>query len=219
MSMQITVDPAKLTQKQREFIAEFFLGYPEGTHVETFTATTEAIEKMSPESAFGQSKPQCDQKELTDTSVIGGVELDSKGFPWDGRIHAESKAKVTDGTWRKRRGLDASILAKVEVELKTVMAAPTPTQDAPSPPTEEMPPVMASLVHTPDAPSATDPRDMYVKLIGRSSAAMNAGKITQDEIAAICNKYGAPSLPMVVNRLDLLPQIVADVDALIARIK
>ena len=33
-----------------------------------------------------------------------GVELDSAGQPWDEKLHASSKAKVADGTWRKKRG-------------------------------------------------------------------------------------------------------------------
>lgn len=31
------------------------------------------------------------------------VELDAKGQPWDPELHAASKAKVKDGTWRQRR--------------------------------------------------------------------------------------------------------------------
>ena len=31
------------------------------------------------------------------------VELDAKGQPWDPELHAASKAKVKDGTWRMRR--------------------------------------------------------------------------------------------------------------------
>ena len=65
-----------------------------------------------------------------------GVELDSKGLPWDGRIHAESKGKIADGTWRNKRNLDAALKAQVEAELRQVMsAAPIPPAPgvAPSP--------------------------------------------------------------------------------------
>ena len=34
----------------------------------------------------------------------GAEELDSAGHAWNADIHASSKAKVADGTWRKRRG-------------------------------------------------------------------------------------------------------------------
>lgn len=34
------------------------------------------------------------------------VELDSSGVAWDERLHASSKARNTNGTWRARRGVD-----------------------------------------------------------------------------------------------------------------
>ena len=32
------------------------------------------------------------------------VELDSEGQPWNAELHASTKAKIADGTWRKKRG-------------------------------------------------------------------------------------------------------------------
>lgn len=47
-----------------------------------------------------------------------GIALDVKGYPWDGRIHASSRAKVSDGTWRYKRGSTDDAIAKVELELR-----------------------------------------------------------------------------------------------------
>lgn len=55
-----------------------------------------------------------------------GVTLDKNGLPWDARIHAESKAIIADGTWRKKRGVDAALVTQVEAELRTLMAVPSP---------------------------------------------------------------------------------------------
>lgn len=44
-------------------------------------------------------------------------EVDSRGFPWDERIHASSKAINADGTWRNKRGVDSDLLHTVEAEL------------------------------------------------------------------------------------------------------
>lgn len=54
-----------------------------------------------------------------------GVELDKHGLPWDNRIHAETKAKIADGSWRKKRGVDPALVAQVEAELRQVMGAPS----------------------------------------------------------------------------------------------
>ena len=56
-----------------------------------------------------------------------GIEVDSAGMPWDYRIHASSRAKVADGTWRQRRNLDPNVLAQVQAEMLQVMGLPIPT--------------------------------------------------------------------------------------------
>jgi len=50
-------------------------------------------------------------------------ELDSRGFPWDARIHGRTKAKIGDGTWRYRRGSTDEEIAMVEAELRQTMGA------------------------------------------------------------------------------------------------
>ena len=70
------------------------------------------------------------------SSPPAGVELDAKGLPWDGRIHAGTAAKpikVGDGSWRKRRGVDDATVAAVEAQLRQVMAAPAPNAPAAAP--------------------------------------------------------------------------------------
>lgn len=51
-------------------------------------------------------------------------ETDADGLPWDERIHSSGKALNTDGTWRKKRGVEASEVAAVEAELKGESPAP-----------------------------------------------------------------------------------------------
>lgn len=68
--------------------------------------------------------------------------VDSKGTPWDARIHSESHATVADGSWRKRRGVDEATFASVMAELS----------DAPPPP-----PVEQSVPNAPPAPTADVP--------------------------------------------------------------
>lgn len=54
------------------------------------------------------------------------AELDSAGLPWDKRIHASSRNKLQDGTWRMMRGVDKAVVESVEAELRAVQAIPVP---------------------------------------------------------------------------------------------
>lgn len=58
-----------------------------------------------------------------------GVDVDKDGIPWDARIHAESKAKNADGSWRAKRKVDPAFVASVTAELRAVMAVPAPAVD------------------------------------------------------------------------------------------
>lgn len=52
---------------------------------------------------------------------------DKNGLPWDERIHAGTKALNTDGTWKKRRGVDDATVAAVTAELTSAAPQPEPT--------------------------------------------------------------------------------------------
>lgn len=173
-------------------------------------------------------------------SSVAGVDLDAKGMPWDNRIHAESKGKIADGTWRKKRNLDPTVLATVEAELRQLMGAPaaplapTTAPIAPTPPLAPAAPVTANLptasvsqpVAAPLPPAAPnvapagevpqDARQQFVGLVGRASAAIQAGKVSQAEVNQICADSGIPALPLLANRLDLVATVASRIDALIA---
>ena len=150
----------------------------------------------------------------------GGVELDKHGLPWDGRIHAESKTKITDGSWRKKRNVDPALVATVEAELRQVMgAAPAPLAQGVAPaPTPAPVPVAGAAPSMPAAPGEVpaDARQQFVGLVGRASAAIQGQKVTQAEVTQICADAGVPALPLLANRLDLVAQVAANIDALIA---
>ncbi len=304
MPITVSVDPAGMTQQQRQAVADFILSYPASScsgKGECHTAAVAEIhvhpeiERLAheqastlPVAAFGEPDPAVaafgtptplalgataapstaaaaplptvPAVTLAPTSTpamsapippappaapsapiaapqtgspAAGVELDKHGLPWDARIHAESRAKVADGSWRMRRNLDPAVRATVEAELRQVMgAAPasplaaqpaatvtTPTAGsassaatAPVPPITPPPP--SPLAQT--AAPGVDLRQQFVSLVGRASAAIQAKKVTQAEITQCCAEAGVPALPLLANRLDLVPQVAANVDALIA---
>ena len=247
--MQITIEPNKMSQEQREYVAGVILNYPihaDTTHRQRFEVEVDtkqavgAIKDLQnaigdlpdPEAAFGGVKVG----DTVTTNVPGAppistivavannaIELDKNGFPWDTRIHSSNKAKIADGTWRKRRGIADATVAQVEAELRAVMGAPA-AQVVPPPPPEAnaMPPIPADLVRapTPPAPATVgatpgDNRGLYVGLVGRTAAALHQKKITQEQVTECCVKYGVPALPLLSNRLDLVPQIAAEIDAIL----
>jgi hypothetical protein len=140
------------------------------------------------------------------------VTLDKVGFPWDERIHASTKTFNADGTWRKKRGVDATTISTVEAELKLLMAIPSP---APAQ-VAVIPPPPGSPTAPPAAPDQADLRSQFVALVGRASAALTAGKLTQAEMASACASVGVDSLPKLGIRLDLVPRAAVEIDRLIA---
>lgn len=58
---------------------------------------------------------------------VNTAELDSNGMPHDNRIHAATKTKNKDGSWRNLRGVDPELVKVVEAELRAIMAAPVVT--------------------------------------------------------------------------------------------
>jgi hypothetical protein len=159
--------------------------------------------------------------------------LDADGFPWDDRIHASSKAKNADGTWRQRRNLDPAIREQVEEELKDKgfgMKAPVPVAPPapPAPPVEvaaaapvpPAPPVeVAATAPVPPAPPVeappappveTAPNLTFPELMIRITTAVSLNKIQMSEIPAILTGLGvAGGLPGLVSAPEMIPVVAA----------
>ena len=209
--MQITVDPTKLTSEQREAVAEFILEFPdasvplrEPTPAQAFAPLSNGV-ASAPQSPLVQA-PAVVTAPLPMPALSAPVmgmttaQVDSSGLPWDARIHSESRATVADGSWRKKRNLDPAVLSAVETQLRTVIAAPAPAAPAPAAP----------------APAVlNNGQAAFVALVGRASAAIQAGKLRQDEVDVVCQGFGIPSYPMLATRLDLVDAVAARVDEII----
>ncbi len=205
----------------------------------TSTATANVPVPPAPNTAPAAPAPTA---HATPSTPASGVEVDKHGLPWDGRIHAGTKRKNADGSWTAKRGVDPALVAQVEAELRQVMGAPAAAPLAQAAPTAPIPAPQAATVTTPTAGVASsavavpappapapaapvapapaapsgDARQQFVGLVGRASAAIQAGKMTQAEVNQCCADAGVPALPLLANRLDLVPQVAAHVDALIA---
>ena len=90
--------------------------------------------------------------------------VDSKGTPWDARIHSERKAINADKTWRKRRGVSDETFNAVMTELHAdddAAPPPPPADDTVplAPADEQVPAPPAPTAETPSepAPAASAP--------------------------------------------------------------
>lgn len=89
-------------------------------------------EEYVDESEIGQSlksSTQAIERDLASSGrpapVVNMNELDSEGIPWDSRIHASSKAKVANGTWRIKRGVEDVDADKVKAEYRGSLQQPS----------------------------------------------------------------------------------------------
>lgn len=82
--------------------------------------------------------------------------LDSKGTPWDVRIHSSSKATNADGTWRRGRNVALEDFNRVMAEIAPHVApVPVPAAPVPVPPVPAPAPATAvATVPVPPVPVA-----------------------------------------------------------------
>jgi len=80
----------------------------------------EAFGEPQPVSAEPQSSDENDEGDDNTPQPAGA--LDSRGFPWDERIHSKTGsgggALNKDGTWRGKRGVSNDLVKTVETELR-----------------------------------------------------------------------------------------------------
>jgi len=127
------------------------------------------------------------------------VELDIQGMPWDLRIHARTKTKMKDGSWKKLRGIGPDVVKRVEAELKTVQNIPAPP---PSVPVPAAPVTAAAVIPAAIAvPGFSDLMTLVTKSI-------TEGKLKRDQVVEVLKPFGIASLPLVSTRLDLIPAIM-----------
>lgn len=170
-------------------------------------------------------------------SLVTPSNLDKNGLPWDDRIHASSKAKTQDGSWRTKRGVDAGLLAAVQAELRGVMGLPTiPTgipggldkvhnvriETTPFPPPPAVPAAAAvpsitssPVVSAPTVAPAVSPVP-FISLVSFAGAKSLEGKLSDAEIEAACKAVGVNSLTLMTNRHDLCPYVEASLRQLVA---
>ena len=141
---------------------------------------------------------------VTTPGPLPTTELDIKGIPWDGRIHASSKNKVADGSWRLKRGVDPEVVKQITEQIKQTMAAPAPVAGA-------APSGLAAQPWPFADPAAgggdTPPPINFAWLMGILPIKITAGELTPKMVTEACNVFGVPTLPDLAAREDLVPSV------------
>lgn len=126
------------------------------------------------------------------------VDVDARGMPWDARIHASSRAKLAKtNNWKNKRGVDATLLAKVEAELMVVkphaiMSEPL-VDTTYVPPTNLVvpPPPTTDAVVPPPPPPADTGEITFITLSELIGALTKAKKIGPTTLTDLLKPYGA----------------------------
>lgn len=112
---------------------------------------------------------------------INPADVDSAGQLWDARIHASSRAKNKDGTWRARRNVE------------TAEAPSTPTPPAPPPP---------------QAFATADPTT-FSELMTRFTVAVSAGKMPPTAPQEAIQANGLTSIIQLQQQPEYIPLVWA----------
>jgi hypothetical protein len=149
--------------------------------------------------------------------------LDSAGFPWDNRIHSSSHSQNSNGTWRALRGVLPQVVAEVEAELRQKHGIMSKADKQAPPPPAAPVPIAASVVQNapptgPIVSAAVPPSDItFPAFVAKLSAAIQNNKLTEAEFTQTCAFAGVGNLTLLGQRLDLLPEVNAQIDKIIER--
>ncbi len=121
-------------------------------------------------------------------ALAPSVETDAAGLPWDARIHAGTKTKNKDQTWKKKPGVDPTTVTQVEAQLRGLQgnaAAPSAAPPAQSSAAPAMPAASTA--------SLSDPQT-FEQLMGRTAPAIAAGTIPPNAVQLACLAESVPNV-------------------------
>lgn len=73
--------------------------------------------------SFGALHPVSAEITYQAPPAANNNERDVRGIPYDARIHSAEPTKNKDGTWKNKRGVDKTLLAQIENELKNQVSS------------------------------------------------------------------------------------------------
>ena len=133
------------------------------------------------------------------TPVTPAAELDSAGYPWDKRIHAGTKTKKNDGTWKLRKGVDKELVTQVQAEFTASIIPGEPSHGSSGGQT------YAELMAAPPVtPVGTTDDVTWPVVLQKVVAAQNAGTLNEQVKEEFLVANGITGgFPLIANRPDL----------------
>ncbi len=131
--------------------------------------------------------------------------LDSRGLPWDGRIHSETRTMNKDGSWRAKRGVnDEAMVKRVEAELRARVGtaeAPPPAPPPPPPGAFRTPEQIAAdgLAAAPTSPTS------FPAFMAALAPHLASGKVNDAITAAVMAQLGMAALADLATRPEMVP--------------
>ena len=135
--------------------------------------------------------------------------LDSRGFPFDKRIHSKAaKPFKVDGSWKMKRGTSAELIATVEAELVSKLSPRPGDALHPAAATAEGAPAATTTTPAAAAPLATYKQAivMFTTLTGRGDRGTELAKVLSDN--------GLSAIYDLAVNLDKVPAVCAALETL-----
>lgn len=107
--MQITFDTSTATAQEYDALTAL-IGVMAGRIV--------PVAQPNAEPTIGMAEGDAGNAPAALVQAVDQPETDASGLPWDERIHSSNRKTIADGTWQKKRGVDAQLVASVEAELR-----------------------------------------------------------------------------------------------------
>lgn len=158
------------------------------------------------------------------STPLAHTELDVQGIPWDSRIHARTKSKNPDGSWKAMRGLDPAKYQQVIAELGRIASIPhtvTPPTNPVPPPKPPVAPITApeSEPLVVDGLPIEDDELTFDGFLMKIMNAVDDKKIKREKIIELCAEFGLKGIPQLATNMDLLPEFNARIDKLLSKAK
>lgn len=182
--------------------------------------STTSIPEQIKEAFLGDISPIVDEDDFKMEKPEVGEEVDANGFTHDSRIHARTKTKNADGTWKILRRPQSFETAQ---EWETFIAEVRAEQSGDLPPpvveeieSEEVPPPNNFGAESEEVPPPVVEEDEPVDItfgVLMKTVTGSGGKVTPEDLQEICEGYELTSsveLSKPANRI-LLPAIYSEV--------
>ena len=227
--MQVTFDHTDLANPEALSILRRVIGGIDSAQGMAREALAEAIQTSAPV-PVPVPEPVAALTELETPPAPELVEaacadlLDSSGTMWDARIHASTRTKVQDGTWKMKRGVEPELMAQVLAELKgqtkvEAFAAQVDPSTLGFGATVPTPPTVAAVPVPPVPVPLADVGDWPADLLGPHRAGfefqsfmsyvmgrVNSG-IPTPTLLATCKEHDVASFNAVNGRPEVIPAL------------